>query len=107
MPQTNRAILRLHLSRVSRMARLASRQAMLGPTEVVGSSMVTAMRGFSGVGVVSGSAEAAASVPKLRRNSRRYTEEIYNGEGANREHICAVRESAALYDAITIRRRGF
>src|ERR1700730_9270140 len=79
MPQTNRAILRPHLSRVSRIARLASRQAMLGLTEVVGSSMVTAIRGFSGAGVASGRAEAAASVVKVRRNSRRCMRALYIG----------------------------
>src|ERR1700730_4213842 len=79
MPQTNRAILRPHLSRVSRIARLASRQAMLGLTEVVGSSMVTAIRGFSGAGVGSGRAEAAASVVKVRRNSRRCMRALYIG----------------------------
>src|SRR5205807_8175354 len=41
MPQTNRQILRFHFSRVSKMARLASRQEMLRLTEVVGSSAAT------------------------------------------------------------------
>jgi hypothetical protein len=78
MPHTKRVILRLHLSSVSRMARLASRQAMFGLTEVVGSSIVTAMRGRSAAAEASGGrAEAATSVPAVRRNSRRCTRELY------------------------------
>ena len=76
MPQTNRQILRFYFSRVSKMARLASRQEMLRPMDVVGSSMVTAIRGFS---VLSGRAEAATSVLQVRRNSRRCTRALYTG----------------------------
>src|ERR1700730_9249243 len=78
MPQTKRVILRLHFSSVSRIARLASRQEMFGLTEVVGSSMVTAMRGRSAAAWASGGrAEAATSVLTVRRNSRRYIRELY------------------------------
>src|SRR6202035_5352769 len=51
---------------------------MFGLTEVVGSSMVTAMRGRSAAAWASGGrAEAATSVPTVRRNSRRCTRELY------------------------------
>ena len=83
MPHTKSVILRLHFSSVSRIARLASRQAMFGLTVVVGSSMVTAMRGRSAAGGASGGrAEAATSVPTVRRNSRRCMRELYIGEKA-------------------------
>src|ERR1700739_4898818 len=82
MPQTKSVILRLHLSSVSRIARLASRQNMFAPTEVVGSSMVTATRGLSGAAVARVGSEAATSVLTVRRHSRRCTRELYIGENA-------------------------
>jgi hypothetical protein len=58
---------------------------MLGPTVVEGSSMVMAMRGFSGAAWARGGRdEAATSVLRLWRNSRRRMGELYIEEKAMR-----------------------